>query len=66
MKKSTKAMAAGMLALLLVRRFPPATPWAECAKIKPTGRERSILWRGLANIFSLGMDEMGKEFTRWA
>ncbi len=30
----------------------------------PTRPGEVYLWRGLANIFSLGMDEMGKQFTK--
>ena len=37
---------------------------AACAKMTPTRPGEVYLWRGLANIFSLGMDEMGKQFTK--
>ena len=37
---------------------------AACSKVTPTRPGEVYLWRGLANIFSLGMDEMGKQFSK--
>jgi len=36
---------------------------AKCAKIKPTRPGEVYLLRGLANIFSLGLDQTGKKFS---
>lgn len=38
--------------------------WAECAKIKPTRPGEVYLIRGLANIFSLGLDASGKNYSK--
>lgn len=38
---------------------------AACAKVKQTRPGEVYLLRGLANIFSLGLDEMGKQFTSY-
>lgn len=37
---------------------------ANCAKIKPTRPGEIYLLRGLANIFSLGLDDAGKQFSK--
>lgn len=37
---------------------------AECAKIKPTRPGEVYLIRGLANVFSLGLDSSGKNFSK--
>ena len=37
---------------------------ADCARIKPTRPGEVYLLRGLANIFSLGLDEMGKDLAK--
>jgi thioesterase domain-containing protein len=37
---------------------------AACSKVNPTRPGEVFLWRGLANVFSLGMDQMAKDFTR--
>ncbi len=37
---------------------------AACSKVTPTRPGEVYLWRGLANVFSLGMDEMAKDFTK--
>ena len=37
---------------------------AKCAKIKPTRPGEVYLLRGLANIFSLGLDDAGKKFSK--
>jgi thioesterase domain-containing protein len=37
---------------------------AACSKMTPTRPGEIYLWRGLANVFSLGMDEMGKQFSK--
>jgi hypothetical protein len=37
---------------------------AACTKFKPTRPGEVFLWRGLANVFSLGMDTMGEDFSR--
>jgi thioesterase domain-containing protein len=37
---------------------------AACTKFKPTRPGEVFLWRGLANVFSLGMDAMGEDFSR--
>ena len=36
---------------------------AACSNIKPTRPGEVYLFRGLANVFSRGMDEMGKQFS---
>jgi hypothetical protein len=64
MRNSTKAVAAGALALLLAPALSAGNAVAECSKFKPTRPGEVYLWRGLANIFSLGMDEMGKQFSK--
>jgi hypothetical protein len=64
MRNSTKAMVAGALALLLAPALSAGNAVAECSKFKPTRPGEVYLWRGLANIFSLGMDEMGKQFSK--
>ncbi len=38
---------------------------AACAKVNSTRPGEVYLLRGLANIFSLGLDEMGKQFTSY-
>ena len=40
------------------------TASAACTKFKPTRPGEVFLWRGLANVFSLGMDAMGEDFSR--
>jgi hypothetical protein len=40
------------------------TAEAACSNIKPTRPGEVYLFRGLANVFSLGMDEMGKQFSQ--
>lgn len=42
----------------------PAAANAACARITPTQPGEVYLMRGLANIFSLGLDEYGKELTK--
>ena len=37
---------------------------ADCARIKPTRPGEVYLLRGLANIFSLGLDQFGKELSK--
>lgn len=39
------------------------TAFAACAKLKASRPGEVYLLRGLANVFSLGMDEMGKKFS---
>ncbi len=41
----------------------PAGAHAACAKITPTQPGEVYLMRGLANIFSLGLDQYGKELS---
>lgn len=43
----------------------PSNLHAACAKITPTRPGEIYLFRGLANIFSLGLDEMGKEYSAY-
>lgn len=44
--------------------FLSAPAQAACAKITPTQPGEVYLMRGLANIFSLGLDQYGKELSR--
>jgi len=48
-------------AIALLGSASPAS--AKCAKIKPTRPGEVYLLRGLANIFSLGLDKTGKVFS---
>jgi hypothetical protein len=52
-----------LLALASMLAFKPASAQASCAKIQPTRPGEVYLMRGLANIFSLGLDEYGKRLA---
>jgi thioesterase domain-containing protein len=43
----------------------PGAALAQCAKMKPTRPGEVYLLRGLGNIFSLGLDEMGQDYTKF-
>ena len=53
-----------LAAMLLVAVALPTDASAQCARIKPTRPGEVYLLRGLANIFSLGLDEMGKDLSK--
>jgi thioesterase domain-containing protein len=64
---SISRIVAGVMALIAaslgsIALSQPAT--AACTKFKPTRPGEVFLWRGLANVFSLGMDAMGEDFSR--
>ena len=61
MKSFGKSIAC--LALAASAAFAADTAQAACSKVTPTRPGEIYLWRGLANVFSLGMDQMGKDFT---
>lgn len=61
MKYSNRAIAC--LAIAVGAAFSAGTAQAACSKVTPTRPGEVYLWRGLANVFSLGMDEMAKDFT---
>jgi hypothetical protein len=52
-----------LVAVLAATALPQAAA-AECAKVRSTRPGEVYLLRGLANIFSLGLDGMGKEFSK--
>ncbi len=52
-----------MLAFVAMFLFTGAAS-AQCAKMKPTRPGEVYLLRGLANIFSLGLDEMAQYYTK--
>lgn len=54
---------AALLGLVAAASPDPAA--AACANVKPTRPGEVYLLRGLANIFSLGLDEMGKQFSQY-
>ena len=55
--------AAALLGAFLAFTMAPAA-LAACAKIKPRAPGEIYFMRGLANIFSLGLDEFGKEMSK--
>jgi thioesterase domain-containing protein len=64
MKISRKRLASAFLLLATVPVWFAGPALADCSKMKPTRPGEVYLWRGLANVFSLGMDEMGKQFSK--
>lgn len=52
------------IACIIATFFNIAIANAGCAKIKPTKPGEVYLLRGLANIFSLGLDDDGKRFSK--
>jgi len=55
---------AALLAVIVILALRPAGAEAACANLTPTRPGEVYLYRGLGNVFSRGMDEMGREFTR--
>lgn len=51
-------------AIMLCATMDVAIAHAGCARIKPTKPGEVYLLRGLANIFSLGLDKTGKQFSK--
>ena len=54
-----------LLSVALSISLNVASASAGCAKIKPTRPGEIYLLRGLANIFSLGLDTTGKQFSKY-
>lgn len=54
-----------LLAMVLMMSVNVVSAQAKCAKIKPTRPGEVYLLRGLANIFSLGLDTTGKQFSKY-
>lgn len=59
----TLRLAGFRLALAMLLALIAGTAHAQCAKIRPTQPGEVYFMRGLANIFSLGLDDFGKEIT---
>ncbi len=64
MRRTVSTALAGLIAFGAAGVMQAGIAEAACAKMTPTRPGEVYLWRGLANIFSLGMDEMGKQFTK--
>ncbi len=60
MKSVLRNLVLAVAALVLLS----GTAAAQCAKVKPTRPGEVYLLRGLANIFSLGLDEMGQYYSK--
>lgn len=62
---SNKVFCTVLLSVALSISLNVASASAGCAKIKPTRPGEIYLLRGLANIFSLGLDTTGKQFSKY-
>ncbi|MEM7463829.1 MAG: hypothetical protein AAF362_14245 [Pseudomonadota bacterium] len=64
MKSKTSFLFAAGIAAVLSSVMAAGPAFAKCSTFKPTRPGEVYLIRGLANVFSLGMDTMAKEFTK--
>lgn len=64
MKYSKRNLVATCFVLALASMSTIGPAFAKCSEFKPTRPGEVYLMRGLANIFSLGMDTMAKEFSK--
>lgn len=64
MKPNTSFLFAAGFIAALSSMLATSTAFAKCSTFKPKRPGEVYLIRGLANVFSLGMDTMSKEFTK--